>query len=73
MRKSSTKSTPRKSIRRKSTKANGSVSPKEWEQMVAEAAYYRAEKRGFSTGEELRDWLAAEKEIDRQIRSEEYR
>ena len=32
--------------------------------MVAEAAYYRAEKRGFAPGLDLEDWLAAEKEID---------
>lgn len=31
--------------------------------MVAVAAYYRAEKRGFRQGAELDDWLAAEKEI----------
>lgn len=32
--------------------------------MVAEAAYYRAEKRGFAPGMDLVDWLQAEKEID---------
>ena len=32
--------------------------------MVAEAAYYRAEKRGFAPGLDLEDWLAAEKEIE---------
>lgn len=33
--------------------------------MIAEAAYYRAEKRGFRDGDALRDWLEAEAEIDR--------
>ncbi len=33
-------------------------------QMIAEAAYYRAECRGFESGCELDDWLAAEAEID---------
>lgn len=33
------------------------------QRMVAEAAYYRAEKRGFAPGQELDDWLAAEAEI----------
>jgi Protein of unknown function (DUF2934) len=33
--------------------------------MVAEAAYYRAQRRGFSPGAELEDWLEAEAEIDR--------
>lgn len=32
--------------------------------MIAEAAYYRAEKRGFVHGMALEDWLEAEKEID---------
>jgi hypothetical protein len=30
---------------------------------IAEAAYYRAEQRGFVPGYELDDWLAAEREI----------
>jgi hypothetical protein len=33
-------------------------------QRILEAAYYRAEKRGFNPGGELDDWLAAEAEID---------
>jgi hypothetical protein len=28
--------------------------------LVSEAAYYRAEKRGFQPGGELEDWLLAE-------------
>ena len=32
--------------------------------LIAEAAYFRAEQRGFIPGEELEDWLAAEIEID---------
>ena len=31
--------------------------------MIAEAAYYRAEKRGFAPGFELDDWRAAEAQI----------
>lgn len=31
--------------------------------MVAEAAYYRAQKRGFTPDHEVDDWLEAEKEI----------
>jgi len=37
------------------------------QQMVAEAAYYHAEQRGFMEGDELQDWLAAENEIDRML------
>jgi hypothetical protein len=32
--------------------------------MIAEAAYLRAERRGFLHGDSLGDWLAAEHEID---------
>ena len=32
--------------------------------MIAEAAYYCAEKRGFEPGRELEDWLEAEARID---------
>lgn len=31
--------------------------------MIATAAYFRAEKRGFEPGHEVEDWLAAELEI----------
>jgi hypothetical protein len=31
---------------------------------IAEAAYFRAERRGFVPGKELDDWLEAEKEED---------
>jgi hypothetical protein len=31
---------------------------------IAEAAYYRAERRGFAPGNEDLDWVEAEKEID---------
>ena len=33
--------------------------------MIASAAYFRAQKRGFEPGRELDDWLGAEAEIDR--------
>lgn len=33
-------------------------------QMIAEAAYLRAERRGFTPGGELEDWLTAEAEVD---------
>ncbi len=34
------------------------------ESMIAEAAYYRAERRGFDGGDPVADWLEAEAEID---------
>lgn len=35
--------------------------------MIAEAAYYKAEKRSFSPGYELCDWLEAQQEISRRV------
>jgi len=32
--------------------------------MIAEAAYLRAERRGFAPGGEREDWIAAEAEVD---------
>ena len=34
------------------------------QQMIATAAYYRAENRGFNGGDEIQDWLEAESELD---------
>ena len=35
--------------------------------MIATAAYYRAERRDFAPGGELQDWYEAAAEIDRQL------
>lgn len=40
------------------------VTPLERWRMIGEAAYYRAEKRGFFGGNPMEDWAAAEQEID---------
>lgn len=37
------------------------------QEMIAIAAYYRAESRGFICGNEIQDWLWAEKEIDSRL------
>ena len=37
------------------------------QEMIAEAAYHRAEARGFAPGHELEDWLAAEAEVDARV------
>jgi sterol desaturase/sphingolipid hydroxylase (fatty acid hydroxylase superfamily) len=39
------------------------VQPINLDAMIAEAAYYKAEKRGFYPGNDLRDWLEAKREI----------
>lgn len=39
------------------------------EQLVSEAAYYKAEQRGFQPGNEMADWFEAESDVDRMLRS----
>lgn len=36
--------------------------------MIADAAYYRAERRGFSGGDPVADWLEAEAEVEARLR-----
>ena len=43
------------------------VGEAERQMRIAQAAYFRAERRGFALGCELDDWLAAEKEVDSQF------
>ncbi len=43
------------------------VSHEERHQLIAEAAYYRAEQRSFKPGYELEDWLTAETDIERRL------
>ncbi len=45
------------------------LSSEERWRLVAQAAYYRAEKRGFAPGGELQDWIEAEAEVERMIGS----
>jgi hypothetical protein len=47
----------------KATKATQVSAEERW-RMIAEAAYFRAEKRGFSGGDPADDWVQAEKQID---------
>ena len=44
-----------------------SISAQERQMLVARAAYFRAEKRGFAPGRELQDWVEAEAEVLRLI------
>jgi hypothetical protein len=57
------KATARKSVGTESRAALARPSATEREEMVRTAAYYRAERRGFSPGYEWDDWLAAEAEV----------
>lgn len=41
-----------------------SMPPVDRAHMIAEAAYYKAVRRGFAPGHELSDWLEAEADIE---------
>jgi len=43
------------------------IDDKQRHAMIAQAAYFRAERRGFVHGGELDDWLDAEREVSRML------
>jgi len=43
------------------------IRPTNLDVMIAEAAYYKAEKRNFRPGDDMRDWLEAKAEILNQV------
>ncbi len=45
----------------------GGISNEERHHLIAEAAYFRAERRSFAPGHELEDWLGAEAEVDTKL------
>ena len=47
--------------------AEAELTPEEREEMIAEAAYYRALARGFEGDEHLRDWFEAERIVDEML------
>lgn len=51
--------------KRVSKKAAANVTPEQRYLMICEAAYFKAEQRGFSPEHEVQDWLDAEAEINR--------
>lgn len=58
----STKTNPTQTT---ATASRGGLDANSRRGMIAEAAYYLAEKRGFAPGRELQDWCEAESLIDR--------
>jgi hypothetical protein len=40
-------------------------------EMIATAAYYLAEQRGFTPGNELADWLSAESAVEAQLATQD--
>jgi hypothetical protein len=67
------KKTPMRKVAKKPTTTSRqdispiTIAPEERWRMIAIAAYHKAEKRGFTPGNELKDWAEAEKEIDKLI------
>lgn len=62
--------TPAKTAHRPSSKPGAkeeTITGQERECLIATAAYYRAERRGFAPGQEMDDWIEAEAEINRQL------
>ena len=49
-----------------------SKDPAQHRVMIAEAAFYIAQARGFTPSQELDDWLAAEREIEQRLASPEH-
>jgi hypothetical protein len=68
-----TASTARKPIAKKAATTQvrvdtkSAVTPEERQKMIAEAAFLRAEQRGFAGGDPTDDWLRAEADIDKII------
>ncbi|MFM9888736.1 MAG: DUF2934 domain-containing protein [Burkholderiales bacterium] len=55
------------SVLGRSPLGTGGVDAAEQWRRIAEAAYFRAERRGFCPGCEMDDWLDAEREIGEQL------
>ena len=49
------------------TTARADATAADIRQLIEEAAYYKAEQRGFAPGHELDDWIAAEVEVRRRL------
>jgi hypothetical protein len=53
------------SKRRKSSKPTAvNLSPELRHEMIEQAAYFRAERRGFHEGDPVADWLLSEQEVN---------
>ena len=61
LRSTAQKRKPKLSVKSKKTSAH--TPNQDYQEMIAEAAYYKAEQRGFIPGFEEQDWLDAENEV----------
>jgi len=66
----SPKATRGKRTTAKTSAPRSDISEEMRRSMIAEAAFVRAERRGFTGGDEVEDWLAAEAEVDALLRAE---
>jgi len=65
-----TKETAKKAVAGKKGKSSKitktvEITAEERWRMIAVAAYHKAEKHGFASGQEMDNWLEAEREVDR--------
>ncbi len=60
------KSSPEKKVSKRASQARY-ISDDERRRMIAEAAYLRAQQRGFEGGDPVADWLVAEAEINERL------
>ena len=58
------KSAPKKTVAAKAERGSATISREQRLAMVAEAAYFMAERRGFAGGDPEQDWREAEAEIN---------
>ena len=61
---------PTKSKSAEQVEGSTAVTPEQRMAWIAEAAYYRAERRGFCGGDDTADWFAAEAEVDAMLLSD---
>lgn len=57
----------KKSLKRAPARQKPAISPEQRRWCVEVASYFIAERRGFTPGCELEDWVVAEAEIDRML------
>lgn len=58
---------PKKGNSKPQAASSPALNAQERDKLIAQAAYFRAEKRGFAPGYELQDWVEAEVEVKRLI------
>jgi hypothetical protein len=65
--KAEAETTPTKPVARVRAPRKPAISPEQRRRHVELAAYFMAERHGFTPGREYEDWAAAEAEIDRML------